>query len=140
MYTDNSTTLGSTIISLTSLGLALYNILVIKVLIQTDLPEPVEPAIKTWGILPISVTTVSPETLLPKAKASLDLDALNSSESIMSLKGTISFSLLGISIPTACLPGIGASILIDSAAKLRAISSASLAILLTLTPSAGFNS
>ena len=43
-------------------------------------------------------------------------------------------------MPTACFPGIGASILIVSAAKLRAISSAKFAILLTLTPSAGFNS
>ena len=48
--------------------------------------------------------------------------------------------MLGISIPTACLPGIGASILIDSAARLSAISSARLAILLTLTPSAGLSS
>ena len=57
-----------------------------------------------------------------------------------SLKCTVSFSLLGTSIPTACFPGIGASILIVSAAKFNAISSAKLAILLTLTPSAGFNS
>ena len=65
---------------------------------------------------------------------------LKLSESIISLNGTISFSLFGISIPTACFPGIGASILIVSAAKLSAISSAKFAILLTLTPSAGFNS
>ena len=50
------------------------------------------------------------------------------------------FSLFGTSIPTACFPGIGASILIVSAAKFNAMSSAKLAILLTLTPSAGFNS
>ena len=48
--------------------------------------------------------------------------------------------MLGTSIPTACFPGIGASILIVSAAKFRAMSSAKFAILLTLTPSAGFNS
>jgi len=48
--------------------------------------------------------------------------------------------LFGTSIPTACFPGIGASILIVSAAKLSAISSAKFAILLTLTPSAGFSS
>ena len=58
----------------------------------------------------------------------------------MSLNATMSFSLFGISIPTACLPGIGASILMLSAAKFNAISSAKFAILLTLTPSAGFNS
>ena len=65
---------------------------------------------------------------------------MNLSSSIISLKCTISFSLFGISIPTACFPGIGASIRILSAAKFRAISSAKLAILLTRTPSAGFNS
>ena len=48
--------------------------------------------------------------------------------------------MFGISIPTACFPGIGASIRILSAAKLSAISSAKFAILLTRTPSAGFNS
>ena len=41
-------------------------------------------------------------------------------------------------MPTACFPGIGASILMLSAAKFSAISSAKFAILLTLTPSAGF--
>ena len=65
---------------------------------------------------------------------------MNSSQSIISLSGTISFSLLGTSIPTACLPGIGASILMVSAARFNAISSARFAILLTRTPSAGFNS
>ena len=48
--------------------------------------------------------------------------------------------MFGTSIPTACFPGIGASILIVSAAKFNAMSSAKFAILLTLTPSAGFNS
>ena len=45
--------------------------------------------------------------------------------------------MFGTSIPTACFPGIGASILIVSAAKFNAISSAKFAILLTRTPSAG---
>ena len=48
--------------------------------------------------------------------------------------------MFGTSIPTACFPGIGASILIVSAAKFSAISSAKFAILLTRTPSAGFSS
>ena len=47
---------------------------------------------------------------------------------------------MGTSIPIAAFPGIGASILILSAAKFNAISSERFAILLTLTPSAGFNS
>ena len=47
------------------------------------------------------------------------------------------FSLLGTSIPTADLPGIGASILMSLAAKLSFISSVSPTILLTLTPGSG---
>ena len=109
----------------------------INVFIQTLLPEPVLPAISTCGILEISATTSSPATSFPNAKASLDLCFWNLSVSNISLKCTISFSLFGISIPTACLPGIGASILMLSAAKFNAISSAKFAILLTRTPSAG---
>ena len=114
--------------------------LVIKVFMQTLLPEPVLPAISTCGILAISVTTSSPATFFPKAKVNLELAFINLSDSIISLKLTISFSLFGTSIPTACFPGIGASILIDSAARFKAISSARFAILLTLTPSAGLSS
>ena len=114
--------------------------LAIKVFIQTLLPEPVAPAIKTCGIFAISATTSFPATSFPSANASLDLCPWNASDEIISLKCTTSFSTFGISIPTACFPGIGASILILSAAKFSAISSAKFAILLTLTPSAGFNS
>ena len=88
----------------------------------------------------ISAKTTFPATSFPNATVSFDLLSSNSSDSITSLKGTDSFSLFGISIPTACFPGIGASILILSAAKFKSISSDKLAILLTLTPSAGFNS
>ena len=140
LYTDNSTTLGSTINSFTSFGFALYNILVINVFIQTLFPEPVLPAIKTCGIFATSAITASPPTFFPNANANFDLWFTNSSVSIISRKCTTSFSLFGISIPTACLPGIGASILMLSAAKLNAISSARFAILFTLTPSAGFTS
>ena len=105
---------------------------------QTLFPEPVLPAIKTCGIFPMSAITASPATSFPSAIVSLDFASINLSVSNISLKCTISFSLFGISIPTACFPGIGASILIDSAAKFSAISSAKFAILLTLTPSAGF--
>ena len=104
---------------------------------QTDFPEPVLPAIKRWGILAISVTIVSPATSFPSAKVSLDFESWNLSDSIISLRETIDFVLFGTSIPTACFPGIGASILIVSASRLNAISSAKLAILLTLTPGAG---
>ena len=81
-----------------------------------------------------------PATSFPNATLSFDLLSWNASLSTTSLKCTVSFSVFGTSIPTACFPGIGASILIVSAAKLSAISSAKFAILLTRTPSAGFNS
>ena len=140
LYTDNSTTFGSTISNFTSLGFALYKMLVISVFIQTDFPEPVLPAISKWGIFAISVTTASPPTSFPNANVNFDFPSVNLSESIISLKATIDFDLLGTSIPTVCFPGIGASILIVSASRLSAISSDKLAILLTLTPSAGANS
>ena len=138
--TDNSTTLGSTITIFTSLGLALYIILEIIVFIHTLFPEPVEPAIKTCGIFAMSANCIFPATSFPSATVNFDLLFWNSSLSNTSLKWTASFSLFGTSIPTACFPGIGASILIVSAAKFKAISSARFAILLTLTPSAGFSS
>src|SRR6056297_2099338 len=48
--------------------------------------------------------------------------------------------LFGTSIPTAALPGIGASILRSDLAKLKAISFERFVILLTLTPGAGCSS
>ena len=55
-------------------------------------------------------------------------------EEITSLRVTIELFLLGTSIPTAALLGIGASILTSVEARPRAISSARLVILLILTP------
>ena len=140
LYTESSTTLGSIISSFTSLGFALYIMLVIIVFIHTDFPEPVLPATNKCGIFAISVVTTSPATSFPKANVNFDLFSVNLSDSIISLNATIDFALFGTSIPTVCFPGIGASILIVSASKLKAISSAKFAILLTLTPSAGANS
>ena len=107
---------------------------------QTDLPEPVAPAINTWGILAISNTTVLPPISLPTAKESLDLLSLNSLDSNKSRSITPEVSLLGTSIPTAAFPGIGASIRISAAARFNLISSANPTILLTFTPVSGCNS
>ena len=76
-----------------------------------------------------------PAISFPAANEILDWLFLNASFSISSLKYTLPASLLGTSIPIADLPGIGASILMSAAARL-----ASETILLTLTPSSGFNS
>ena len=140
LYTLSSTTLGSTMISFTSSGCALYKILMIRVLIHTDLPEPVAPAISIWGILAISATTVLPAISLPTAKAMLELNSRNSLLSKRSRSATVIFSLFGTSIPMAALPGIGASIRISVAARFNLISSARPTILDTFTPCSGCNS
>jgi len=124
-------------ISFTSSGFALYKILIISVLIQTDLPEPVAPAISRCGILAISVTITCPLISLPTANAMLDLEFLKLFDSTSSRNATIEFSLFGTSIPIAALPGIGASIRISAAARFNLISSARPRILLTLTPCSG---
>ena len=73
LYTDNSTTLGSTITIFTSLGFALYIILEIIVFIHTLFPEPVEPAINTCGIFAISANWIFPATSFPSATVNFDL-------------------------------------------------------------------
>ena len=75
---------------------------------------------------------------MPTANAIFDFILANASDSSNSLNVTAVLSLLGTSIPTAALPGIGASILISAAARLSFISSARLTILLTLTPCSGW--
>ena len=108
--------------------------LIIIVLIHTDLPEPVAPAISTCGIFAISEIIIWPPMSRPAANAIFDSVFLNSLDSISSLKYTAVDSLLGTSIPTADFPGIGASIRISAAARLSLISSTRFNILLTLTP------
>ena len=110
----------------------------IIVLIHTDLPDPVAPAIRRCGIFAISATFVFPEISFPTAKLIFDFDSWNSLESIRSRNATITFSLFGTSIPTAAFPGIGASIRMSAAARFNLISSASPTILLTFTPISGW--
>ena len=109
----------------------------IIVFIQTDLPEPVAPATSKCGILFSSQYTGSPIKSLPKVNNNcLDL-SLNFSLFVSSDIRTITFSALGISTPTALLPGIGASILISLAAKPILILSEIPLILFTLIFSSG---
>ena len=107
-------------------------------LIHTDLPEPVAPAISICGIFAISAIIVFPAISLPTPNDIADWLSLNSLDSTSSLKYTLPASLLGTSIPIAALPGIGASILMS--ARLSLISSDKETILLTLTPCSGCNS
>ena len=67
-------------------GVALYSRLRIMVLIATDLPEPVVPAISACGIFARSATTGSPAISLPSDKVSTDLDLSKASERRISLR------------------------------------------------------
>ena len=86
-----------------------------------------------------SAIIVSPVISLPKATESLLFSTcvLYWAVSTISLNETVALFLFGISIPTADLLGIGASILTPEAARARAISSERPVILLILTPGAG---
>ncbi len=112
----------------------------IRVLMHTDLPEPVAPAISMWGILAMSDTTVCPPMSLPTAKAILEGNSLNSLLSRRSRRATAMVSLLGTSMPMAAFPGIGASILMSVAARCILISSDRPTILETFTPCSGCSS
>ena len=109
-------------------------------LIQTDLPEPVAPAMSIWGILEISATHTLPPMSLPKHMVTLLFASRNAWESIISRMGTTLVCRLGTSMPTAALLGIGASMRTPLVARFKAISSARLVILLILTPAEGCSS
>ena len=78
-------------------------------LTKLDLPEPVEPATSRWGIFVRFAVTKWPSMSLPRPITigwlSLTVDGARST----SPRRTISRSELGTSMPTADLPGIGAS-------------------------------
>ena len=87
------------------------------VLMQTLLPEPVAPAISTWGILARSATTGRPRTSRPSAIGSaLFSSALRYSlDSSRPRKATTLVSPFGTSMPITGRPGTGASTRIDGA-------------------------
>ena len=89
---------------------------------QTDLPEPVEPATRRCGVLLISHQITLPIIFLPKGHRSLEPSSDLGTFSKTSLKETEAVSLLAISIPTVFLPGIGACILTSLVAMAKAIS------------------
>src|SRR5207247_343898 len=75
---------------------------------MTLLPEPVAPAMSRWGILARSTAWARPATSRPSANVSLE-PVLKSSDSRIPRRVTTLKSWFGISMPTALLPGIGAS-------------------------------
>ena len=109
-------------------------------LMQTDFPEPVAPAISRCGMSRRSATMLFPEMSFPTTNSTIDDASLNSSDSMRSRISTGAGLSFSTSIPTAALPGIGASIRRLLALRLRAMSSESLVMLATLTPVAGWTS
>ena len=84
-----------------------------------------------------SMTWASPVMSFPRTTGTACLRKAGCSVSINSLKLTMARSLLGTSIPTACLPGMGATIRTLDAARRRAMLSCKATILLSFTPGAG---
>jgi len=107
---------------------------------QTDLPEPVAPAISRWGILARSETSGLPDTSLPRA---MGISAFNEAQSSLSISSRIPTGVgfwFGTSTPTAALPGIGARMRTDWARMPRAMFLSSPDIFSTRTPGAGTTS
>src|SRR4051812_26204405 len=77
-------------------------------LTKLDLPDPVDPAKRRWGIFARLAMTYQPPTSLPTPIVMgcvlfMAVGDLSTSPSV-----TISRSVLGISTPIALLPGMGA--------------------------------
>ena len=108
--------------------------LTISELVHTDLPEPVVPAMSTWGSLAMLPTMLLPPMSLPTANATGDGWLMNSRDSITSRMRTAVTVRLGTSMPTAeILLGTGA-MRTPLAPSARAMSSCRLVILLSFTP------
>ena len=136
----SSTILGSIIISLTCSGVDLYSRLRSRELRQTDLPEPVVPAMSMCGSFAMLPTTQRPDMSLPIAKDSVLLAFLNSGDSITSRRYTILTILFGTSMPTVLiLSGIGAMRTFITP-RLRAMSLARLVSFVSFTPASSSKS
>jgi len=136
----SSTTLGSTRMRRTSLGLFEYRRDVMIEFMQTDLPDPVAPAISRWGIFARSETSGLPDTSRPSAIGSSAFASTQSSLSSSSRIPTGVGCMFGTSTPTAAFPGMGASMRTDCARIPRAMFLSRPAIFSTRTPAAGTTS
>jgi hypothetical protein len=106
----SSTRLGSIRIIRTSSGVARIRIELMKLFRQTDLPEPVAPAISRCGILARLATSTRPSTSLPSPTTIGWWSPIATCDLSTSPRLTVSLSALGISTPIADLPGIGETI------------------------------
>ena len=109
-------------------------------LMQTDLPEPVAPAMSKCGILVRSETNGLPLTSLPRAMGSSRFSSFQIELSRISRSPTGVDFWLGTSTPTAALPGMGARMRTDWARMPRAIFLSRPEIFSTRTPAAGTTS
>ena len=91
----------------TSSGVARTRIDTISVLMQEDLPAPVAPAMRMCGILARLATTKPPSMSLPRPTIMGCWSRVAVPLRSTSPRDTCSRSVLGISTPTALLPGIG---------------------------------
>ena len=94
-----------------------------SVLMQTLFPDPVAPAIRRCGIRSSEVAKGTPATSFPSARGSASRESWNAAEEMISRSETVAFMRFGISIPTAALPGMGATIRIRCAFSASARSS-----------------
>ena len=122
-----------------SSGDSLYKSDRIIVLIATDLPEPVVPAISRWGILARLAITGSPAMSLPRASGNRMLLSPKSRAERISRSTTFSRMAFGSSMPMTLRPGT-VETRADSADMLRAMSSASPITRLAFNPGAGSSS
>ena len=137
---DSSSTFGSIITIFSSDGVALNKRLEIILFKATLLPDPVAPATSRCGIFVMSVTIGLPEISFPSANGSLDFNALNCSDAIISLRNTSSLNWFGTSIPSVDLPCSGATMRTLPDFNASARSSDRFTILDSFTPGAGSNS
>ena len=103
---DISTIFGSTSTSLSSSGRLVKRKDMMIEFMQTDLPEPVVPAMSMCGILLRSSTTGLPDASLPRYMGRFISVAASGTARISSATRTISRLMLGTSIPTVSLPAM----------------------------------
>jgi hypothetical protein len=105
------------------------------VFMQTDLPEPVVPAMSMWGILVRSAISGSPEASLPRNIGSFIFEN-RSRLLISSRRRTFSLVGFGISTPTVSRPSMFETIRMLTALSWRAMSEETALIAATFVPGA----
>src|SRR5687767_5218961 len=106
-------------------------------LIATDLPEPVVPATRTWGIFARSATIGLPAMSLPMASVIGELISAYTRELRIWDRRTVWRLGLGISSPMHDLLGMVSTTRMLTTDRARARSFTRLTIWLPLTPTAG---